>query len=101
MRQMAKITSQKFKFRMVLLLMAILAGFAAGAFAQNDNQQADKLSSRPRLFFTSGCVKRLQERAKEDSVFKEASGKILERADRLLNAKLVSIKHYQKIIIIK
>ncbi len=90
MTQIAKITTVKFKFSMVRLLVAIIAGLAAGAFAQTNNRQADELSNRPRLFFTAERIKRLHERAAKDSVFKEASDKLLERADRLLDAKLVS-----------
>ena len=67
---------------MVLLVSVIFTGLAAEAFAQNNN--------RPRLFFIAERVKRLQERAAEDNIIKEASDKVIERADRLLDAKLVS-----------
>jgi len=80
----------KFKFNMVLLLLAIFAGLAAKTFAQTSNRKADELSNRPRLFFTAERIKNLHERATKDIVFKEASGKLLERADRLINANLVS-----------
>jgi len=74
----------------VLLFMTILAGFTAESFAQDNKRKAAELSNRPRLFFTAERIKNLRERAAEDSVFKEASDKLLERADRLLEAKLVS-----------
>jgi len=80
----------KFKFSMVLLVLAIFAGLTAGVFAQTNNRKADELSDRPRLFFTAERVKRLQERAAEDSVFKEASDKLIERAKRFLDANFVS-----------
>ena len=80
----------KFKFNMVLLLLAIFAGLAAETFAQTSNLKADELSDRPRLFFTAERIRNLHERATKDGVFKQASDKLLERANSLLAAKLVS-----------
>jgi hypothetical protein len=80
----------KLRLYRVLLFMTILAGFTAEAFAQGNNRKATELSNRPRLFFTAERIKNLQERAAKDSVFKEASDRIVERADRLLNEELVS-----------
>ena len=80
----------------MLLFAAILAGLAAGAFAQSNDIETGAPSdrqwktSRPRLFFTAERVKRLRERTAEDGMFKEAWDKVLERADRLLDARLVS-----------
>jgi hypothetical protein len=42
------------------------------------------------LLFTDEKLERLSERIKEDNLFKEAWGKLLNRADRLLDAELVS-----------
>ena len=86
----------KFRLCRMLLCTAILAGLAAEAFAQNNNRQAGVPSdpqwktSRPRLFFTAERTKRLHERVAEDDMFKGALDKLLERANRLLDAKLVS-----------
>jgi len=90
MTKVGKIVAAKLRFCRVLLFAAILSGSAAGAFPQTINRQADELSNRPRLFFTTERVKRLQERAAEDNIFKEASDKLIERAKRLLDANLVS-----------
>jgi len=80
----------KFKLNVVLLLVVIIVGIVPEASAQQNNRKAAELSNRPRLFFTAERIKNLQERAAKDSVFKEASNKIIERADRLLEAELVS-----------
>ncbi|TSA54608.1 MAG: DUF4962 domain-containing protein [Planctomycetaceae bacterium] len=90
MKQVAKNAAARFKFYRVLLCTAIIAGLTANAFAQNNNRQAGEPSNRPRLFFTAERVNRLRERAAEDAIFKEALGKLLERANRLLDARLVS-----------
>ncbi len=83
-------TAAKLRLCRLLVFTAIFISFAAGAFAQDNNRQVSKLPNRPRLFFTAERIKSLQERAAEDSVFKEASDKLFERADRFLEAKLVS-----------
>ena len=86
----------KFRLCRVLLFAAILAGLAAEALAQNHDVEAGTPTtpqwkmSRPRLFFTAERIMRLRERVAEDGIFKEASDKLLERADRLLDARLVS-----------
>ena len=90
MTQVAKIAAAKSKFCRVLLCTPIIAGLAANAFAQNNNRQAGETSNRPRLFYTAERIKRLRERTAEDGIFKQATDKLLERADRLLDAKLVS-----------
>jgi hypothetical protein len=90
MTQTAKNTAEKFILCRVLSFAVILTGFAAGAFANNNNRQADELSNRPRLFFTIERIKNLRKRIAEDSVFKVASDKLIERAKRLLDANLVS-----------
>jgi len=79
-----------------MLCAAILAGMAAGAFAQNRSTDigipanSQLKMSHPRLFFTAERIKHLRERTAEDAIFKEAADKLLERADRLLDARLVS-----------
>ena len=90
MTKVVKIVAVKLRFHRALLFAAILFGSAGGAFPQTNNRQADELSNRPRLFFTAERVKRLQERAAENNIFKEASDKLIERADRFLDARLVS-----------
>ena len=96
MAQVIKNAAAKFRLCRVLLCMAILTGLAAGAFAQNHNIETGTPTtpqwklSHPRLFFTAERIKRLRERAGEDAIFKDASDKLLERADRLLDARLVS-----------
>ena len=90
MTKVGKIVAVKLRFCRALLFAAILSGSAAGAFPQTNIRQADELSKRPRLFFTAERIKRLRERTAEDDIFKEAHDKLLERADRLLDARLVS-----------
>ena len=96
MMQVVKNAAAKFMLWRVLLCTAILAGMTVGAFAQNHDVETGVTSnpqwktSRPRLFFTAERINRLRERVAEDGVFKEASDKIIEQADRLLDAKLVS-----------
>ena len=96
MTQVMKNAAAKFRFCRALLCTAILTGMAAGAFAQNNAVETGATSnpqwktSHPRLFFTAERIKLLRERAAEDAIFKEASDKLIERAERLLDAKLVS-----------
>jgi hypothetical protein len=80
----------KFKFNVVLLLIIIIAGVASEVSAQQNNRKAVELSNRPGLFFTAERIKNLQEHAAKDSIFKEASNKIIERSDRLLDEEFVS-----------
>jgi len=80
----------KMRLYQAMLFMIILVSLTAEAFAQDNNRKTTELSNRPRLFFTAERIKNLQEHAARDSVFKEASDKIIERADRLFNAELVS-----------
>ncbi len=89
MAQVAKIGSAKLLFCRVLLSAAIFAGLATGVPGQNRDQKVGE-KSRPRLFFTAERIKNLHERASKESVFKEAVDDILKRADRLLEANLVS-----------
>jgi len=47
-------------------------------------------TSRPRLLFTPERIKRLRRQIEEEAALKEAWLKLLKRADRLLEVKLVS-----------
>ncbi|MHC4725988.1 MAG: hypothetical protein ACYS17_02075, partial [Planctomycetota bacterium] len=80
------------------LLCAILIiclgnpSFAQNAHPEDEaalSRQTRKLS-RPMLLFTTEKLERLHKRIDEDKLFSEAWGKVLGRANRLLDAELVS-----------
>jgi len=93
-------TFQKSPFRWnaaFVLYAMIIVCLGTASFAQNTHLEGgDVLSmqkkrlSRPMLLFTDEKLGRLRTRIEEDKLFNEAWGKLLGRADRLLNAKLVS-----------
>ncbi|MHC4510766.1 MAG: heparinase II/III domain-containing protein, partial [Planctomycetota bacterium] len=82
--------------RTVLLCVALPAVFAAGALARSSERGTAGPSgvqwktSRPRLFFTAEKLERLRRRIAEDETFRDAWNKLLARADRQLDDKLVS-----------
>jgi hypothetical protein len=75
----------------------IIVCLGTASFAQNAHREGGAASSmqkqklsRPMLLFTAEKLERLRKRIDEDKLFDEAWGKLLGRADRLLDAKLVS-----------
>ena len=75
------------------ILSAILfIGLIAPAFGQKSvtSQNPMLRTFRPRLFFTAEKLERLRRRINKEVTFSEAWNKMLERANRLLEQKLVS-----------
>ena len=81
------------------ILLCVIFIFCSGtaSFAQNAHREGEaglsmqkQKLSRPMLLFTAEKLERLRKRIDEDKLFSEAWGKLLGRADRLLDAKLVS-----------
>ena len=76
----------------ILIICLGTASFAQNAHSDSGaalSRQTRKLS-RPMLLFTAEKLERLSKRIDEEKLFREAWGKLLGRADRLLEAELVS-----------
>ena len=78
----------------VVLYAMIIVCLGTDSFAQSEGGAAlsrpKRKLSRPMLLFTAEKLDRLRKRIDEDKIFSEAWDKLLGRADRLLDAKLVS-----------
>ena len=93
-------TFQKSPFRWNAAFVSyamIIVCLGTASFAQNAHREdravlsmQKKRLSRPMLLFTAEKLGRMHKRIDEDKLFSEAWDKLLGRADRLLNAKLVS-----------
>lgn len=68
--------------------IVIVACLITPVFAQSSNAYLG--TPRPRLFFTEEKLERLRERIGKQAMFKEAWEKLLSRADRMLEQKLIS-----------
>lgn len=79
-----------------VLFAMIIVCLSNASFAQNAHREGgaawsmQKKLSRPMLLFTAEKLERLRKRIEEDKLFNEAWDKLIGRADRLLDAKLVS-----------
>jgi hypothetical protein len=84
--------SEKKETGPVCLGAILITVLIASAFGQKSttNQNSSWRTSRPRLFFTAEKLERLRQRIDKEATFNEAWNKMLERANRLLEQKLVS-----------
>jgi hypothetical protein len=80
-----------------VLSAILITCLGTALFAQNTHKEGEaalsrqtRKLSRPMLLFTAEKQERLRRRIDENKLFSEAWDKLLGRADRLLNAKLVS-----------
>jgi len=91
-------TTSSFRWNAVVVLCAmIIVCLGTASFAQNVHREGGAASSmqkqklsRPMLLFTAEKLERLRRRIDEDKLFSNARDKLLKRADRLLEAELVS-----------
>ena len=81
-----------FVFFAILIICLGTDSFSQSAYLEGGAALARPMRklSRPMLLFTAEKLERLRKRIDEDKLFNEAWGKVLGRADRLLDAKLVS-----------